>query len=392
MNSTPDTPLSPPPPPPPDPGPPPPPDGPPPGPKRFERSSADRLIGGVCGGLGRYFGIDATLVRIGMVALALLGGTGLVVYAAALILVPSDGEVAPGPNDTRDRAIAVGLAILLTIFGLTFGLFGLGIGGAIGPIAFLAVAGLAVWWLVSGERPSGTAGQIARRAALGVALLFGCFALSVGSFFASGFGGGVVIAGLVIAVGAALVAAAFVGGARWLILPAIAIALPLAFVSAAGIDLDGGFGDRHERPGTVAEVKDSYRLGAGELTIDLRDVDLPAGDRRVKVGMGTGHVLVLVPDDVCVASTATVGMGGVSVFERDGGGIDVDWDDTRRAPAGTPRLVIDGDVGLGLLEVRHDESSAGDHGPFGERRGFDDNRERNSACTTRTASSGASNG
>jgi phage shock protein PspC (stress-responsive transcriptional regulator) len=383
MNSTPDTPLAEPPPPPPAPQ-----------PKRFERSSTDRLIGGVCGGLGRYFGIDSTLVRIGMVALALLGGTGLIVYAAALVLVPSDGEVAAGPNDTRDRAIAVGLAIVLTIVGFSFGLFGLGIGlgGAIFPIALLCVAGLAVWWLVSGERPSGSAGDVARRAALGIALLFGCFALSVGSFFASGLGGGVVIASLVIAAGAALVAAAFVGGARWLVLPALAIALPLAFVSAASIDLNGGFGERHVRPGTVAEIKASYRLGAGELVVDLRDVKLPAGDRQLKIGMGTGHALLLVPDDVCVASKATVGMGAVSVFGRENGGIDFDWDDLRRAPAGTPRLVVEGDVGLGLLEVRH--RRVDDEIRFG--RGFDpdDLVERNDACVTRTASKGrsASNG
>jgi phage shock protein PspC (stress-responsive transcriptional regulator) len=379
MNSTPDTPLADPP--------------PPPSPKRFERSSTDRLIGGVCGGLGRYFAIDPTLVRIGMVALALLGGTGLIVYAAALVLVPSDGEVDAGPNDTRDRALAVGLAIFLTIVGFSFGLFGLGIGagGAIFPIAFLCVAGLAVWWLVSGERPSGSAGDVARRAALGVALLLGCFALSVGSFFASGLGGGVVIAALVIAAGAALVAAAFVGGARWLVLPALAVALPLAFVSAASIDLNGGFGERHVRPGTLAEVEDGYRLGAGELVVDLRDVKLPAGDRRLKIGIGTGHALVLVPDDVCVATTASVGMGGVSVFDRDGGGVDVDWSDSRRAPAGTPRLVVDGDVGLGLLEVRHRDATI--HGP---RRGLhaDTLDERNDACLTRAASrgSGASNG
>jgi phage shock protein PspC (stress-responsive transcriptional regulator) len=387
MNSTSDTPLSPPPPPPSDPVAPEPTD---PTPKRFERSSTDRLIGGVCGGLGRYFAIDPTLVRIGMVALALLGGAGLIVYAAALILVPSDGEVAAGPNDTRDRAIAVGLAVLLTIVGCSLGLFGLGIGGAVFPVAFLAVAGLAVWWLVSGERPAGSAGQVARRAALGVALIFGCFALAVGSFLASGFGGGVVIAALVIAAGAALVAAAFVGGARWLILPALAIAVPLAFVSAANINLDGGIGDRSERPATLTEVKDSYRLGAGELVIDLRNVKLPAGDRRLKVGMGTGHALVLVRDDVCVASTAKVGMGGVAVFDHDGGGIDYDWTDSRRAPRGTPRLVIDGDVGLGLLEVRHERSSSGDgpgHRDFGSA-----SSERNSACATQTASSGASSG
>ena len=387
MNSTPDTPVSPPPPPPSDPGPPPPSDPAPSGPKRFERSSTDRLIGGVCGGLGRYFNIDTTLVRIGMVALAMLGGTGLLVYAAALVLVPSDGEVAPGPNDTRDRAIAIGLAIFLTIVGLSFGTFGLGIGGAIFPLAFLAVAGLAVWWLVSGERPSGSAGDVARRAALGVALIFGCFALAVGSFFASGFGGGVVMAALVIAAGVALVAAAFVGGARWLVLPALAIAIPLAFVSAADIDLNGGMGERHVRPGTLAEVKPGYRLGAGELIVDLRDVKLPAGDRRLKIGMGAGHALVLVADDVCVASEATVGMGAVSIFERENGGIDFDWSDSRRAPAGTPRLIVDGDVGLGFLEVRHSDSTI--HGP---RRGFDPDEldEHNDACVTRTASSGAS--
>jgi phage shock protein PspC (stress-responsive transcriptional regulator) len=388
MNSTPDTPVSPPPPPPSDPGPPPPSEPSPSGPRRFERSSTDRLIGGVCGGLGRYFNIDPTLVRIGMVALALLGGTGLIVYAAALVLVPSDGEVVAGPNDTRDRAIAVGLAILLTIVGFSFGLFGLGVGGAIFPIAFLAVAGLAVWWLVSGERPSGSAGQIARRAGLGVAVLVGCFALAVGSFIASGFGGGVVVAALVIAAGAALVAAAFVGGARWLILPALAIAVPLAFVSAANINLEGGMGDRSVRPATVSEIKDGYRLGAGELVIDLRNVKLPAGDRRLKVGIGTGHALVLVSDDVCVASTAKVGMGAVAVFNHDGGGIDFDWTDSRRAPAGTPRLVIDGDVGLGLLEVRHERSrDMHGHDDFGT-----GSSERNSACTTQTASSGASNG
>ena len=90
-------------------------------------------------------------------------------------------------------------------------------------------------------------------------MLVGCFALSVGSFFASGLGGDVVVAAIVIAAGAGLVAAAFVGGARWLVLPALAIALPLAFVSAAGIDLNGGFGERHVRPGTVAEIKSPTR-------------------------------------------------------------------------------------------------------------------------------------
>jgi phage shock protein PspC (stress-responsive transcriptional regulator) len=356
------------------------PPSPPPEPRRFVRSSSDRMIGGVCGGLGRYFGIDSMLVRIAFIALALLGGTGLVVYAAALLLVPDDGEN-PSPSDRRDRALVAAAAIALTIVGFSLGLFGgWGFGGWLVNVAFIALAGLAVWWFVSGERPSGTPGDVARRALLGFALLLGCGALAIGSFLATGLGGGVVVAGLVILAGAGLVAAAFVGGARWLVLPALAIALPLAFVSAAGIDLKGGFGDRHERPATLGELHDGYRLGAGELVVDLRDLKLPAGDRRLKIAIGAGHALVLVPDDVCVASAASIGIGGVAVFDRSSGGINVDWSDGRRAPAGTPRLVLDGDVGTGFLEVRHH-----DDGRFhGDRFRSDLSNERNAACATRT--------
>jgi len=346
-------------------------------PRRFERSSSDRIIAGVCGGLGRYFGIDAMLVRIGFVALALLGGTGLIVYAAAVVLVGNDEDAEPSPTSDRDRMIIAGVAVALTIAGFSLGLFGnVGFAGAFVPVALLALAGLAVYWFASGRRPGGAPADVLRRALLGIGLLIVCAALAVASFLAAGLGGGVAVASLVIASGAALVGAAFVGGARWLILPALAIALPLAFVSAADVDLDGGFGERTERPATIAEIKPAYRIGAGELVVDLRGVHLPAGDRRMKLGIGAGHVLVLVPRDVCVATRARLGMGGVQVFDRDGGGIDVDYNDSRRATARTPRLVLDGDVGVGFLEVRHDRVDRFDR--------FDDvsARERNSACAT----------
>jgi phage shock protein PspC (stress-responsive transcriptional regulator) len=340
------------------------------------------MIGGVSGGIGRYFGIDPTLVRIGFVALALLGGTGLIVYGAALILVPLDEDAPDTPSTPRDRALAIGIAVTVIIAGLVFGSFGFMFGGALVPLGFLMLLGLAVWWLVSGERPRGGPGEVARRAALGVGLLIGCFALAVASFFASGLGGGVVVAGIVIAAGAGLVAAAFVGGARWLVLPALAIALPLAFVSAAGIDLEGGFGERREHPATLAELEQGYRLGAGELVVDLRDLELPSGDHPLKVRVGAGHALVLVPDDVCVASSADIGMGAVSIFNGTTGGIDFEWNDGRRAREGNARLVLEGDIGLGLLEVRHDEYDDRGGPPWERRRHrFDAENERNTGCT-----------
>src|SRR5688500_15151371 len=93
----------------------PPPSPPPRAPRRLTRSSRDRIVGGVSGGIGRYFGIDPTLVRIGFVALALFGGTGLVVYAAALVLVPLDEEGAGVPSSPRDRATAIAIATALVV-------------------------------------------------------------------------------------------------------------------------------------------------------------------------------------------------------------------------------------------------------------------------------------
>jgi phage shock protein PspC (stress-responsive transcriptional regulator) len=59
---------------------------------RLSRSADDRMLAGVAGGLARYLNVDATLVRIGMVALTLLTGAGAALYIAAWLLIPADGE------------------------------------------------------------------------------------------------------------------------------------------------------------------------------------------------------------------------------------------------------------------------------------------------------------
>ena len=56
--------------------------------KRF-RSSTDRKICGVCGGIAEYFNIDSTLVRLGVVLLSCLAfGTGVLAYIIAAIVMP----------------------------------------------------------------------------------------------------------------------------------------------------------------------------------------------------------------------------------------------------------------------------------------------------------------
>jgi phage shock protein C len=56
---------------------------------RLQRSRTDRMLGGVCGGLAESLGVDAALLRIGLVVLTVLGaGIGIVLYLAAWILAP----------------------------------------------------------------------------------------------------------------------------------------------------------------------------------------------------------------------------------------------------------------------------------------------------------------
>lgn len=57
--------------------------------KKLYRSVESRMIAGVCGGLGEYFEIDPTLVRLITVALLLAGGGGLLAYIIAWIIVPN---------------------------------------------------------------------------------------------------------------------------------------------------------------------------------------------------------------------------------------------------------------------------------------------------------------
>jgi phage shock protein C len=58
--------------------------------RRLYRSRTNRQVAGVCGGLAQFFNMDATLFRVLFVVLAVLGGSGIVLYAAMWIIVPQE--------------------------------------------------------------------------------------------------------------------------------------------------------------------------------------------------------------------------------------------------------------------------------------------------------------
>lgn len=58
--------------------------------KRLYKSAKERVFCGVCGGLAEYFGLDVSLVRLAWILFTCLGGSGLLAYIIAAIVIPNE--------------------------------------------------------------------------------------------------------------------------------------------------------------------------------------------------------------------------------------------------------------------------------------------------------------
>jgi phage shock protein PspC (stress-responsive transcriptional regulator) len=326
-------------------------------PKRLTRAMSDGLIGGVGSGLGRYFGVDPLLFRIGFVVLAFASGFGVLAYLLLLAFVPTDGSERPGGNSKAAAiagAVVLGCA-LVTFLGTPFFFFGPG-------LLVLAVVGLAgvLLWRALGGDPGDDPARTVTRVVLASLLAIAIAGAALGVGLAAALGGGVVIASLAVVTGLVLIGTAFVGGARWLIVPALALVLPLGLVAAADIDLGGGVGDREYRPASMSELRDHYEIGIGGIDVDLTDLELPAGRTDLDLDVGLGEAIVYVPRGTCVTSDVEIGAGLADIFDRENNGVDVAFAESATPPAGRPQLHIDANVGMGVLEVVR-EGSLPDH-------------------------------
>src|SRR5205809_547878 len=66
---------------------------------RLHRSKANRIIAGVAGGIGEYFNIDPTIVRIIFILLTVFGGSGLLIYLLLWLIMPANSETNINSND-----------------------------------------------------------------------------------------------------------------------------------------------------------------------------------------------------------------------------------------------------------------------------------------------------
>ncbi len=334
--------------------------------RRLLRSRDDRMLAGVAGGLGRYFAVDPTIVRIAFVVSIFFGGLGLFAYLALALFVPSadvdGGDIEAAPIErSRGLAIAAGFGILLVAFSLGTFDFGWGWGDGpsggwfFGPPLILLAIGAGLYFLLRNTGNSSLAGVVGK-IVLGLLLLCLAVCAALFSAWAGATGHGVAVAGVVTAIGVLLALAAFRGGARWLVAPAVVLAIPLGTVAAADVSFGDGVGEREYRPSSVDSLPaDGYELGVGRLAIDLRQLEWgPRTVVDVSADLGMGEMVIAVPESVCIAADADATAGDIRIAGFSSDGIDAEFDN--EVPAGAlPRLNLEADVDFGAIRVLNDD-------------------------------------
>ena len=375
---------------------------------RLRRSRTDRKVAGVAGGLGRHLDVDPLVLRVAFVVLVFFGGAGLILYAAAWLLVPEDGAPrAPFNLDERSRTVALVIAGAVAAFAL--------IGDSWGAFWFpwpLAVAALVAIWLLTRngskdptppppappygptypqgyppvppvqENPYAATSQQPvphypasppppyvppvpartpnprKRGPILFWFTMALLALSEGILGIVDLAGasvaGSAYPALAVGItGLMLVVGAFFGRAGGLILAGLVATAALG-VATASEHWDSD--QIRETPTAAATVENRYRVDVGELVLDLRQVsDLGSLDgRTVRVEGGVGRLEVILPAGLATTVSADVdGPGNINLFGEETGGIGVTKHDSEGFGSSDPEVNIDAHLGVGEIEVRY---------------------------------------
>lgn len=363
--------------------------------KSLRRSSSDRVVAGVCGGLGRSLGLDPLLIRVVLAVLVLFGGAGILLYAAGWLLLPED-DGRPSIADRAYRGAPSGThrpllgAIVLTVIvlGTVLGTTGSWDGTL---LLVLAVAGIAVWLdrrsaapvtyappatataaaatlpatgqPIAYQPPMAPAPPRPRRprsvllpGTLSVALIAVGVLAAVDNLSDTVVPASAYPALALAVVGVGLVVGARYGRSRLLIVVGVVLALATGAASAVDrIDVTNGRDvNQVLRPASLADLPRAAEFRSGTVTYDLSALDLSSGTAAMDVSIGAGEIIVVVPPDVDVTVSADVGVGEVDLLGRtdDGVGVDRTLQDVGADGSGGGSLDLTLHSGVGNLEVR----------------------------------------
>ena len=239
----------------------------------LHRSAKKKVFGGVAGGIAERFDIDANIVRVVFVVLALVYGLGVAIYLAMWVLIPKSDStedtavtVIDEPDHSRRHWLRYALALGVVVLALLL-LVALHHGPRTGNgLTFLWLIFLVVLAVVSLRSP-------ARR------LTFRRF-----------------------------LALSFLGFLSFLIL---IVGVFLLVVQVIGVPLEGGSGARAWHPTSPAEVQRTYHGAFGKSMIDLSRVHFPPGTRYLTATQGVGLLVVDLPRNVTLDLGTHVGIGNV---------------------------------------------------------------------------------
>jgi phage shock protein PspC (stress-responsive transcriptional regulator) len=339
------------------------------------------MVAGVSGGLGRYFDVNPVLYRVGFGVLSLLGGAGILIYLAAALVIPDEGQDASivdrALRERRKRPwqlIGLALVVVSAIVLLSQAPFW---DDHVGWVLVL-VAGVILltigphFWseitTVSGDAAAAPPGPGAASAGpppqpplrsfpLASAVLGG-LVVGAGVLAILAASGVDIPWAVALAIGAGAIGVAVVVGAflrlrvGWLIIIGAFLGLAAILASTINLKLGDGVGDRSYAPRTVAAIDDPYRLGIGELDLDLSRLKVEPGITRVNASVGVGHLLVTVPRGVTLHVESHVDWGDSEVLGEEKNGHDVDHTVDQATPGNPPVLELDLAVGAGQVEVK----------------------------------------
>jgi phage shock protein PspC (stress-responsive transcriptional regulator)/predicted membrane protein len=253
----------------------------PPKPTRLRRSTKRRMVGGVAGGIGERFDIDANIVRVVFVVLTVLYGLGAAIYLAMWALIPRDGQPSDGdavesgdaPPASNLRllryVLLAGVVVVAVIVLSTFG-GAPRVGNGFGILWLIFLIVLAILSLRSSARQH---------------LLLRFIAL-------------VFLTGMTIFI---LIVGAFLG-----------------FLASTGVPMHGGSGARVDQPTSLAQVQRTYETEFGNMTVDLRQVQFTPTTTSVTASVAVGVLNVDIPANAIVYLKTHIGAGTVTYFGRDG--------------------------------------------------------------------------
>jgi phage shock protein PspC (stress-responsive transcriptional regulator) len=290
--------------------------------RRLERSRSDRMIAGVSGGLARYFEIHPAVFRVGFVVLTLLGGAGLLIYAAAALVIPDEGKqdsvATAALRDRRDRPWPlIGLGLLAVAGAILLSRATLWPDGDAWWL-FL-IAGAVILWVTRKPQPgpeqaAGTIDTVAttRRESHRVRRFFRWLGIVVASLLA---------------------------------LLAIAIGV---FVAVFDVHPGRGIGDENYIVTSPLALQDEYRVGIGTLDVDLSRMQFPLGVTHLETSVDVGDLHVILPPGVALRGYAEARAGHVNMLGREDDGWNADVD-----LSGTGPRVLDlvAHVGAGSVRV-----------------------------------------